>query len=279
MGFALALTVWETIAWRSTYRWPRERGYRRRVLAAGDHFLPATERARDGLLLEGVAPERMTVCPPGIDLDHFASASAQPRTTHRILSAGRLVWEKGHQDVLRAFAALRRVLAGTGHAEVELLVVGDGPERRRLQRYARELGIADSVEFRPTVPYEDMPALYASASALVLASLPTRGWEEQFGMVLIEALAARTPVIACSTGAIPEVLGDDGTLVAAGDWLGIAQALGDAVAGAPAQRAEVDGARLERFSSAAAAERLRAIYGDLRERAGRSPKRPAATSR
>jgi hypothetical protein len=54
MGFALALTVWETIAWRSTYRWPRERGYRRRVLAAGDHFLPATERARDGLLLEGV---------------------------------------------------------------------------------------------------------------------------------------------------------------------------------------------------------------------------------
>ena len=65
MGFALALTVWETIAWRSTYRWPRERGYRRRVLAAGDHFLPATERARDALLLEGVAPERMAVVPAG----------------------------------------------------------------------------------------------------------------------------------------------------------------------------------------------------------------------
>jgi glycosyltransferase involved in cell wall biosynthesis len=281
VGYALAITVWETIAWRSTYRWPRERGYRRRVLAAADHFLPTTERARDALLLEGVAPERMTICPPGIDLDHFASAPAPAPAPakHRILSAGRLVWEKGHQDVLRAFAALRRVLAGTDHADVELLVVGDGPERRRLERYARELGVADSVEFRHTVPYDDMPALYASASALVLASLPTRGWEEQFGMVLVEALAARTPVIACSTGAIPEVLGGDGALVAAGDWLGIAQALGEAVLGDPSARAEVDRARLDQYSSAAAAERLRTVYGELLDRVGRSPKRPATTSR
>jgi glycosyltransferase involved in cell wall biosynthesis len=281
MGFALALTVWETIAWGSTYRWPRERGYRRRVLAAADHFLPTTERARDGLLLEGVAPERMTICPPGVDLDHFASAPAPaPRPDkHRILSAGRLVWEKGHQDVLRAFAALRRVLAGTDHTDVELLVVGDGPERKRLKRYARELGVADTVEFRHTVPYDEMPALYASASALVLASLPTRGWEEQFGMVLVEALAAGTPVIACSTGAVPEVLGKDGTLVAAGDWLGIAGALGDAVSSPPAARALVDRQRLDRYSSAAAAERLRAVYGDVLDRVGRSPKRPSTTSR
>ena len=121
LGFALALTVWETIAWREAYRWPRERAYRRRVLAAADRFLPATERARDGLLLEGVAPERMVVCPPGIDLDHFAAGSAPPRSTHRILSAGRLVWEKGHQDVLRAFAALRTGLTGAARDDVELL--------------------------------------------------------------------------------------------------------------------------------------------------------------
>ena len=89
------------------------------------------------------------------------------------------------------------------------------------------------------------------------------------GMVLVEALAAGTPVIACSTGAIPEVLGADGTLVAAGDWLGIAQALGDAVAGAPAARVEADRARLERFSSAAAAERLRAVYAELLETGAR----------
>jgi glycosyltransferase involved in cell wall biosynthesis len=279
LGFALALTVWETIAWRDAYRWPRERGYRRRVLPTVDRFLPTTERARDGLLLEGVAADRMTVCPPGIDLDHFAAGSAPPRVTHRILSAGRLVWEKGHQDVLRAFAALRAGLAGPRRDDVELLVVGDGPERGRLQRYARELGIADAVEFRPTVPYDDMPSLYASASALVLASLPTRTWEEQFGMVLVEALAARTPVIACSSGAIPEVLGGEGTLVYPGDWLGLARALNDRLSGPPAARADVDRERLQRFSSAAAAERLRAIYGDLLDSTGRSPMRPATASR
>ena len=55
--------------------------------------------------------------------------------------------------------------------------------------------------------------------------------------------------------------------------------MADAVAGPPAARAEVDRARLERFSSAAAAQRLRAVYGGLLGRAGRSPNRPAATSR
>src|SRR5919204_174681 len=63
LGFALALTVWETIAWRDAYRWPRERAYRRRVLAPADRFLPTTERARDGALLQGGAPHRMTVFP------------------------------------------------------------------------------------------------------------------------------------------------------------------------------------------------------------------------
>jgi glycosyltransferase involved in cell wall biosynthesis len=278
LGFALVLTVWETIAWREAYRWPRERAYRRRVLAAADRFLPATERARDGLLLEGVAPERMSVSPPGIDLDHFASGAAPAaRDRHRILSAGRLVWEKGHQDVLRAFAALRQGLAGSARDDVELLIVGDGPERRRLERYAQELGVGDRVELRPTVPYDEMPALYASASALVLASLPTQGWEEQFGMVLVEAMAAGTPIVACSTGAIPEVLGGAGTLVPAGDWLGIARALGPPLSGEPAQRAHVDRDWLQQFSSAAAAERTRAVYRELV--VGRSPRRPATTSR
>jgi glycosyltransferase involved in cell wall biosynthesis len=281
LGFKLVLTVWETIAWREAYRWPRERGYRRRVLAAADRFLPTTERARDGLLLEGVAGERMVVCPPGIDLDHFAAGAdgAPERARHRILAAGRLVWEKGHQDVLRAFAALRTGLAGPRRDDVELLVVGDGPERARLQRYARELGIADRVEFRPTVPYDDMPALYASASALVLASLPARAWEEQFGMVLVEALAARTPVVACASGAIPEVLGAEGTLVYPGDWLALARALDERLAGAPGARADVDRERLERFSSAASAARLRAVYDELLAGAGRSPNRPATASR
>src|SRR3954454_6120006 len=104
LGFRLVLTVWETIAWRDTYRWPRERGYRRAVLPHVDLCLAATERARDALLLEGVAPERVEVAPPGIDLERFGAVTGE-RGSGLFLSAGRLVWEKGHQDFLRAFAA------------------------------------------------------------------------------------------------------------------------------------------------------------------------------
>ena len=106
LGFRLVLTVWETIAWRDAYRWPRERGYRRAVLPQVDLCLATTERARDALLLEGVPAERVEVSPPGIDLARFAAA-ARRRAAGYVLSAGRLVWEKGHQDVLRAFAMLR----------------------------------------------------------------------------------------------------------------------------------------------------------------------------
>ena len=253
LGFKLVLTVWETIAWRDSYRWPRERGYRRAVLPRADRCLAATERARDALLLEGVAADRVEVSPPGIDLGRFATAAAEPRE-HLILSAGRLVWEKGHQDVLRALAALRGGIGVAPRSDVRLLIVGDGPEGGRLRSYADELGVADAVEFRATVPYDEMPALYAGASALVLASLPTKGWEEQFGMVLIEAMATGTPVVACASGAIPEVLGGGGTLVEPGDWRGLARALADGP-GTPAPAG-----LLERFSVDAAAQRTAAAY-------------------
>jgi len=109
-----------------------------------------------------------------------------------------------------------------------------------------------------------MPALYARASALVLASLPTATWEEQFGMVLVEAMACGTPVVACGSGAIPEVVAGGGVVVGPGDWIGLARVLRDGVLTAPpATRAGPGLASLERFSSAALAERLRLRYREL----------------
>jgi glycosyltransferase involved in cell wall biosynthesis len=293
LGFALALTVWETIAWRETYRWPRERRYRGAVLPAADRFLATTERARAGLLLEGVAAERIAVCPPGVDVAHFAAAggaappagnatpagAAPAAGVHRILSAGRLVWEKGQQDVLRAFAALRMGFFGPLRADVQLEVVGSGPEGGKLERYAAELGVAEAVSFVPTVSYEQMPARHAAASCLVLASLPVRAWEEQFGMVLVEAMAAGTPIVACATGAIPEVLAGHGTLVGAGDWIGLARALaaGPLAGPAPAPHAPAAEERLAPYTIQAAAARLRDHYRALL--AARSPSRPARPSR
>jgi glycosyltransferase involved in cell wall biosynthesis len=262
-GFKLALTVWETIPWLAAYRWPRERAYRRSVLPAADLFLPATKRALQALRLEGVAEDRCRVCPPGIDVERFegSAAAGGPVARTRVLSAGRLVWEKGHQDVMRAVAAVRNGLLEAPREDVELLVVGSGPEEKRLRRYAEELGLDGAVELRPTVPYEEMPSLYASASALVLASLPTRSWEEQFGMVLVEALAAGTPVLASDSGAIPEVLDGRGALFAPGDWLGLTRLLlGGPLAPGNRERQSHDREGLAYYSTGAAAERLRSAY-------------------
>jgi glycosyltransferase involved in cell wall biosynthesis len=189
-----------------------------------------------------------------------------------ILSAGRLAWEKGHHDVLRAAAALHRGLVETP-ALPKVLIVGAGPEGPRLKAHAQELGIAPHVEVRPFVPYEEMPALYAGASALVLASLPSAAmglhafdvprafWEEQFGMVLAEALAAGLAIVACDTGAIPEVLQGQGTLVPAGDWRGLAAALAAGpLAREPGARVAYPEALVRGYSLDAMAERLAGAY-------------------
>lgn len=271
--YRLVLTVWETLPLLDAFRNRHARAYRRETLAAADLFVAATERAREGLLLEGVEPERIIVSYPGIDLERFRRAArSEPPPEHLLISPGRLVWEKGHQDVMRALAALRAGAVPELEAQPRLLVVGTGPERRRLERYARELGIADAVEFA-AVPYAEMPELYARASCMVLASLssatcslylgdpPRCFWEEQFGLVLAEAMAACLPIVASSSGAIPEVVGETGAYFSPGDWMGLARALAEGpLARAPGERVEHSRELLERYSTDAAAERLAAAY-------------------
>ncbi|HZP72544.1 MAG TPA: glycosyltransferase, partial [Gaiellaceae bacterium] len=251
LGFKLVLTVWETIPFGDAYRRFRGRRQRRETIPRVDLFLPATERARRMLLLEGAPADRIEVAPPGVDTTRFASTA--PPSSHVVASVGRLVWEKGHQDVLRAVAWLRRE-----GREVTALVVGAGPERERLAAHASELGLEGAVEWRTSVPYDDMPAVFAQASCFVLASLPTPVWEEQFGMVLAEAAAAGLPIVAAESGAIPEVLRGHGTLFPAGDWHALAEALDVIVAKPPARVPADELVRL--YSTEQAAERYAAAY-------------------
>jgi glycosyltransferase involved in cell wall biosynthesis len=281
--FRLVQTVWETLPHLEQFRNHRARRYRRAVLAATDLFLPATRRAADALLLEGVPAERIRVCPPGVDVTRFAATAPGPAPAeHVILSPGRLVWEKGHQDVLRAVAALTRGIVpmpDAARGRVRVLIVGSGPEERRLAAYARELGLGALVEFR-SLPYDEMPAAFARASVMVLASLPWAGagyhpfdvphafWEEQFGMVLAESMAAGLDIITTTSGAIPEVLaGTRAQLVAPGDWKAIAGLLAAGpLSRAPGERVDYPAEVVERFSNRAAAARLADIYRSLLSR-------------
>jgi glycosyltransferase involved in cell wall biosynthesis len=229
LGFRLVLTVWETIPFGDAYRRFRGRRQRRETIPRVDLFLAATDRARRALLLEGARNERIEVSPPGVDTSRFAPG--EPPAEHLILSVGRLVWEKGHQDLLRAIAELRR----RGVA-ARALVVGTGPEESRLRAYAADLGIDGLVEWRGGVAHDRMPEVFGTGSCFVLASLPTTWWEEQFGMVLAEAAAAGLPILAAASGAIPEVLRGTGTLFRPGDWLGLADEL-ETVLAEPPRRA------------------------------------------
>jgi glycosyltransferase involved in cell wall biosynthesis len=278
-GFKLVQTIWETLPLLDAYRNRQARRHRERVLAETDLFLPATERAADALRLEGVPEQRMLVCPPGIDVGRFAAVPQVGEGApleHVIVSPGRLVWEKGHQDVIRALAVLHRGIVSLPDGSVckpRLLLVGSGPEERRLCAHAAELGLADHVEIT-AVPYEGMPGIFAGASVLVLASQALAGapfhpfdvphvfWEEQFGMVLAEAMAAGLPIIASTSGAIPEVLaGAPHTSFAAGDWMGIAKALAQGPLARPAgARVAYPHELTDRYSTAAAAERLADAY-------------------
>ena len=109
-----------------------------------------------------------------------------------------------------------RARADRGHGAGGGPLAGRGPRLRpRGSRGAARLG----------APRRSSRAVYAAASCLVLGSIPVWSWEEQFGMVLVEAMAAHVPVLASASGAIPEVVGESGTLFAPGDWVGLADAL------------------------------------------------------
>jgi glycosyltransferase involved in cell wall biosynthesis len=279
-GFRLVQTVWETLPLGQTYRRGGLAGFRDDVLSATDLFLAATERARLALLLEGVKEQRVEVCPPGVDVARFAAAAeraaARPLPAeHVIISPGRLVWEKGHHDAIRALALLHRGIVTLPDATVarpRLRIVGAGPEEARLRATAAELGVADAVEIG-SVPYPEMPDAFAQASCMLLGSQSSAGgalhplgiprvfWEEQFGMVFVEAMAAGIDIVATTNGAIPEVLEGNGTLVPAGDYVGMARALAAGpLARRPGARVAYPAALLQRYSIDGVAERLAIAY-------------------
>ena len=208
-GFKLAVTVWETFPLLRGLPLAARPRRARETLAEADLYLPATDRARHGAAAGGRARREDRRQPPrhrhrplrrgrrgrdaGRARDHLARAGSSGRRATRTSCARWPLIRRGHVP--------------GGPRPFKLRLVGSGPEGERLRTYASELGIADAVEFR-SVPYDEMPALFASASAMVLASLPRSGcalhpgdiprcfWEEQFGLVLAEAMAAGVPLLA-----------------------------------------------------------------------------------
>lgn len=139
----------------------------------------------------------------GVDPELFqprpASGEARPFTMGY---AGRLVREKGVDVLLHALARLP--------PSARVWIVGSGPEQKALHALATHLGVADRVRFDPPLPSTRMPDFFAELDVFVLPSRTKPSWKEQFGRVLIEAMACGVPVVGSNCGEIPQVIGAAG---------------------------------------------------------------------
>jgi glycosyltransferase involved in cell wall biosynthesis len=122
---------------------------------------------------------------------------------------GRLSPEKGIDTLIRALARVSR--------ECVLVVVGSGPEQRKLEAVAEGCGVSSRIRWVPWVSSADIPGYMNSFDVLVLPSRTLRNLKEQFGRVLVEAMACETCVIGSDAGAIPDVIGEAGLLFHEGD--------------------------------------------------------------
>jgi glycosyltransferase involved in cell wall biosynthesis len=177
----------------------------------------------------GIPPERVSVLPNPVPVE--LPDGGEPRNGHTLAFAGRLTAQKSLGRALEAVA---------GVDGVRLLIAGEGPDRGPLEERARELGIADRVEFLGAQPRARVVELFRAADATILSS----SWEN-FPHTVVEALAVGTPVLAMEAGGVGEVVrdGENGLLVPAGDTA----ALADAV-----RRYFADDALRERLRSSAA---------------------------
>lgn len=137
----------------------------------------------------------------------------------RLLFVGRLIQRKGLRYLIQAMADLEGVM---------LDVVGDGPEAEPCKALARDLGVADRITFHGFVSNEKLEALLSTTDAFVLPSIiDDRGDTEGLGVVLIEAMAFRTPVVASAVGGIVDVVENEvsGLLVPEKDPKALAAAI------------------------------------------------------
>jgi glycosyltransferase involved in cell wall biosynthesis len=212
-----------------------------------------------------VANVPVDVIPYTIALPAAAPAEA-PSGETRLLFVGRLVERKGVDVLLRALASLTDV------ASLRLVVVGDGPEMEKLKELARELGVAGRVEFVGRASDERLRQEYAVASMFVLpAIVDARGDTEGLGVVLLEAMNSRVPVIASHAGGIVDIVEHEktGLLVPPGDAASLAVAIRSLASDGQKARAlgEAGYRRLvERFSWDSIVDRWLAIYDQVLER-------------
>lgn len=188
------------------YPWPF--GYfERYVLRNADYVFPCNEEALSILRNKGYQGGAEIV-PLGVDTGRFQKGREEDLRKQLGLTMpvvgfiGKMVHEKGVQTLIEASAKVK--------APHNLLLIGNGDLKEKAVDLARKLGIEKRTVFIPAVPAPQVPAYFRCCDIVVMPSLTMPNWKEQFGRVLVEAMASNVPVIGSDSGEIPNVIGDSG---------------------------------------------------------------------
>lgn len=260
-GIGTLFFSWQNLArhYPPPFSWMERHVYRH-----ADGAIAGSRGAAEVLRAKGYAGPLWILPQFGVDADAFQPPPAPDprlapgrREALTLGYAGRLVPAKGVDLLLRA-------VAGSGRSW-RIAMVGEGAEEGTLRRLAADLGLTGRLHLRPWLPSTDMPGFYRGIDVLVLPSRTTASWKEQFGRVLIEAMACGTVCVGADSGEIGEVIGEAGLVFPEGD----AGALADALRRLedPALRAGLAEAGrrrvLERFTMGHVADETVRIYREL----------------
>jgi sugar transferase (PEP-CTERM/EpsH1 system associated) len=199
------------------YRRPKRVAFNRLMLRSTDRVVAVGEAVRQALVAnEGIPRDRIEVIYNGIDLETFESRGDDGAAVHDVRSAVRreigagphefLVLQVARLDYLKDYPTAVRTIARLADASptVKLAIVGEGPERQRIESEIRRCGVEGRV--RLLGRRQDVPRLLAAADALLLTSI-----SEGIPLTVIEAMAAGLPVVSTDVGGVPEIVEEGAT--------------------------------------------------------------------
>jgi teichuronic acid biosynthesis glycosyltransferase TuaC len=230
-----------------------------RVYRSSRRVICISERVREQVL-EGAATSRTSVVYNGVDPKLFSPGTEPTDRRPIILSVGNLIPIKGHDLIIRAVAPL-----AAAFPTLTLEIIGDGPERGRLQALAQQLQIGDRVLF---LGRRSRQQVASAMQQCTVFALPSR--YEGLGCVYLEAMASGKPVIGCRGQGIEEVVehGTNGWLVGSDDVKELRDALSTLLSNAALRKFISGHARqtiLDEFTLTRQADHLRRIYEECTE--------------
>lgn len=221
-----------------------------------DHYVVLSQSFKTVLAGDyGIAPEKISIIPPGVDLDRFTLRPDAAGDKPIVLCVRRLERRMGIDVLIRAWAEIARRVP-----EAELHIVGTGTYERELRELARSVPNSDSIMFHGKLDDATLGQAYASATCTVVPTLALEG----FGLIALESLAVGRPVVVTDCGGLPDaVTGLDPTLVvASGSVEALAERLSKALEGARPSGAECR-AHAEKFAWSRVATHHVDLYASL----------------